>query len=261
MSISAFDIVCYVDPQAGYVLNVRQGGNASCTVGGTQVVIPSAGRFMTKVEMAMDKEVPFVGRFAFHLRDTLDSKPVVHKCGWAGGDAVSLFPPGNIVWRIDIGCMPVTPVAMGRRRRSLLQMQNGTRYAVNPGLVNPIVVSSAVVTATTTSGSPPLSASTDPTGVVKGPPVSVNLEVAAVAAAVAFADAVPPACAGGQCTTPFSPSSSAPGAPVGGVVSSPAGGPLVVPLVAGSPAGSPPVLVTISMSVCQTSARLAASTP
>ena len=230
--------MCYVDAASGYVVNVRQGTNASCTVGGTQVVIPSTGKYMTKVEMSMDKEVPFVGRLAFHLRDTLTAKPVVHTCGWAGGDAVSLFPPNNVVWRIDIGCMPVTPVALGRRR-TLLQMQNGTRYAVNPGLVNPRVVSSAVVAAASTSTTAPLAAATTPTGEVKSPPVQVNILVPAVADAVFSIANEPPACSAGECTTPFS--SSPPGAPGIGAVSSPSANTLVVPFTASSPAGEPPV--------------------
>ena len=98
---AASDIVCYVDPALGVVNNVRQANAAACTVGGVEVTIPTAGKFLTKVEMAVDKELPFIGRLIFHVRDSLDGKPSVHTCGWTGGDAVSLFPAGNVAASID----------------------------------------------------------------------------------------------------------------------------------------------------------------
>lgn len=81
--------------------NLRQGTTAACTVGGDQVVLPTAGKYVTKVELAIDKQLPFVGRLAVHVRDSLHAKPVVHSCGWGGGDPVSLFPADNVAVEVD----------------------------------------------------------------------------------------------------------------------------------------------------------------
>lgn len=89
--------MCYVDPTAGTVLNVAQGTTGSCTAGGTPVVIPTAGMYVTRLEMAIDKELPLVGRLAFFVQDTLESKAAVYTCGYAGGEAISLFPQGYVV--------------------------------------------------------------------------------------------------------------------------------------------------------------------
>lgn len=98
---AAADIVCYVDPDLGVVTNVRQGAAAACTAGGDQVTLPTAGKYITKIELAIDKQLPFVGRVVVHARDALHAKPVVHTCGWGGGDAVSLFPSGNVAVQLD----------------------------------------------------------------------------------------------------------------------------------------------------------------
>jgi hypothetical protein len=98
---SATDITCYVDPALGVVTNVRQGTVAACTAGGNQVILPTAGKYVTKIELAIDKQLPFVGRLTVHARASLHAKPVVHTCGWGGGDAVSLFPGGNVAVRLD----------------------------------------------------------------------------------------------------------------------------------------------------------------
>lgn len=121
---AASDIVCYVNPVLGVVTNVRQADTAACTVGGVEVTIPTAGKYLTKVEMAVDKELPFIGRLAFHVRDTLDGKPSVHTCGWAGGDAVSLFPAGYIAASIDGASMMV----LGGGQRPSLDTHGAVRW-------------------------------------------------------------------------------------------------------------------------------------
>lgn len=63
--------------------------------------MPTAGKYVTQMQMAIDKEAPFVGRFVFHVRDALDAAPKVYTCGWAGGAAVSLFPKGYVAWHVD----------------------------------------------------------------------------------------------------------------------------------------------------------------
>ena len=88
------NITCFIDPSTGIVTNLQQASKVACTAGGQRVVIPSAGKYVTKLEMAVDKDLPLVGRFVFHVRDTLDSKPRVYTCGFAGGEAISLFPAG-----------------------------------------------------------------------------------------------------------------------------------------------------------------------
>lgn len=98
---TATDITCYVDPDLGIINNVRQGTVAACTAGGTQVVLPTAGKYVTNIELAIDKQLPFVGRLTVHARDSLHAKPTVHTCGWAGGDSVSLFPSGHVAVRLD----------------------------------------------------------------------------------------------------------------------------------------------------------------
>ena len=90
------NISCFYDPQLGDVLNLVQGNKGACTAGGMEVVIPTAGKFVTRIEMAIDKELSFVGRLNFFVSDTLDSKPTVYSCGWAGGAAISLFPKGYV---------------------------------------------------------------------------------------------------------------------------------------------------------------------
>ena len=96
--------MCYVDPVAGTVLNVVQGSIGSCTAGGTPVTIPTAGKFVTRLEMAIDRQLPLVGRLNFFVQDTLDSKPVVYTCGYAGGEAISLFPNGYVVSSLPSEC-------------------------------------------------------------------------------------------------------------------------------------------------------------
>ena len=95
MIAAVANITCFVDPSTGIVTNLQQASRIACTAGGQRVVIPSAGKFVTKLEMAIDKDLPLVGRFVFHVRDTLESKPKVYTCGFAGGEAISLFPAGH----------------------------------------------------------------------------------------------------------------------------------------------------------------------
>ena len=91
---AAANITCFIDPSSGIVTNLQQASKIACTAGGQRVVVPTAGKYVTKLEMAVDKDLPLVGRFVFHVRDTLDSKPKVFTCGFAGGEAISLFPAG-----------------------------------------------------------------------------------------------------------------------------------------------------------------------
>ena len=126
------NITCFVNPSTGTVTNLQQSSKLACTAGGERVVIPSAGKYVTKMEMAVDKELPLVGRFVFHVRDTLESKPAVYTCGFAGGEAISLFPSGYIATSIDVGCIPLTPQAIGKRRRRLSLV---AKNAANPELV------------------------------------------------------------------------------------------------------------------------------
>lgn len=125
-------MTCFFDPSTGTVTNLQQSSKLACTAGGQRVVIPTAGKYVTKVEMAVDKELPLVGRLVFHVRDTLDSKPKVYTCGFAGGEAISLFPPGYIATSIDVGCIPLTPQAIGKKRKLMSQV---AKNAVNPELV------------------------------------------------------------------------------------------------------------------------------
>ena len=37
------------------VLNVKQANKFSCSAGGTRVVVPTAGKYVTRLEMAIDK--------------------------------------------------------------------------------------------------------------------------------------------------------------------------------------------------------------
>lgn len=198
-SAATNNIVCYVDPVAGTVLNVVQGALGSCTAGGTPVTIPTAGKFVTRIEMAIDKQLPLVGRLNFFVQDTLESKATVYTCGYAGGEAISLFPKGYVVSKLpsefwgegerrekqnelhkpltntpppfplpsSVGCQPLTPAALGRRRLSQV-----SKLAVNPELVNPIVTSAAEVAAITTGGGA-VSPAVDPTGVVQASSFSV----------------------------------------------------------------------------------------
>ena len=126
------NITCFVNPSTGTVTNLQQSSKLACTAGGERVVIPSAGKYVTKMEMAVDKELPLVGRFVFHVRDTLESKPAAYTCGFAGGEAISLFPSGYIATSIDVGCIPLTPQAIGKRRRRLSLV---AKNAANPELV------------------------------------------------------------------------------------------------------------------------------
>lgn len=64
-------------------------------------MLPTAGKYITKMELAIDKQLPFVGRLAVHVRDALEAKPVVHTCGWGSGESISLFPSGNVAVRLD----------------------------------------------------------------------------------------------------------------------------------------------------------------
>lgn len=131
---AASNITCFIDPQTGIVTNLQQASKIACTAGGQRVVVPSAGRFVTKLEMAVDKDLPLIGRFVFHVRDTLDSKPDVYTCGFAGGEAISLFPAGYVATKIDVGCIPLTPEAVGRKRRRSLSA-TAPKNAANPELV------------------------------------------------------------------------------------------------------------------------------
>jgi len=126
------NITCFVNPSTGTVTNLQQSSKLACTAGGERVVIPSAGKYVTKMEMAVDKELPLVGRFVFHVRDTLESKPAAYTCGFAGGEAISLFPSGYIATSIDVGCIPLTPQAFGKRRRRLSLV---SKNAAHPELV------------------------------------------------------------------------------------------------------------------------------
>ena len=98
---SSANITCYVDRETGVVTNIRQATAAACTAGGDAVVLPTAGKYITKMELAIDKQLPFVGRLAVHVRDALEAKPVVHTCGWGSGESISLFPSGNVAVRLD----------------------------------------------------------------------------------------------------------------------------------------------------------------
>lgn len=160
-SAPSSNIVCYVDPTAGTVLNVGQGTQGACTAGGTPVVIPTAGKFVTRIEMAIDKELPLVGRLVFYVADKVNAKPRVHTCGFAGGDAIPLFPAGNIMTSLPIGCQPLTAL---RRRR----LQAAPKVAVNPELVNPVVAAAAdVAAAAAANGGAPPPVTMVATGVVK----------------------------------------------------------------------------------------------
>jgi hypothetical protein len=118
--------------------------------------------------MAVDKDLPLLGRLVFHVRDSLDSKPSVHTCGFAGGEAISLFPDGYVAASIDVGCIPLSPAAVGKRRRlsqSSSGSSSGFRTAANPELVQAVVISEAV--AAEQSPDRPVSASVVPTNVVQ----------------------------------------------------------------------------------------------
>lgn len=163
-----FNLTCLVDDATGVVLNVNQANKFACPAGGTRVVVPTAGRYVTRLEMAVDKDLPLLGRLVFHVRDSLDSKPSVHTCGFAGGEAISLFPDGYVAASIDVGCIPLSPAAVGKRRRlsqSSSGSSSGFRTAANPELVQAVVISEAV--AAEQSPDRPVSASVVPTNVVQ----------------------------------------------------------------------------------------------
>lgn len=61
MTEAASNITCFFDPSTGIVTNLQQASKLACTSGGKRVVIPSAGKYVTKLEMAIDKEL--VSRF------------------------------------------------------------------------------------------------------------------------------------------------------------------------------------------------------
>jgi hypothetical protein len=268
LAIAASNITCYVDSTTGVVTNIRQGASAACTVGGDQVVVPTAGKYVTKMQMAIDKEAPFIGRLVFHVRNTLDAVPKVYTCGWAGGAAVSLFPKGNVAWHVDFGCQPVSHTAYvaAGRRRSLLQAATPA-YALNPGLVNPTVVPmSALETGESgllklknkTALFDPASAGANdaklplgvvPTGIVSAPPIVTHAQSP-------FANLVEDevandgyACADGSCSYPLFTNPPPgppiprfpPGAPAMGAPTSPSTGVLVVPVTPPAYLGSPAI--------------------
>ena len=67
----------------------------------------------------------------------------------------------------SVGCQPLTPAALGRRRLS-----QTTKVAVNPELVNPVVASAAQVAAVAAGGGA-VSPAVAPTGVVQASSFSV----------------------------------------------------------------------------------------
>lgn len=79
------------------MLNLRQGTTAACRAGGLATTLPTAGKFVTGVALAVDKSLPLVGRLTLYTKDRLDGPAVAHTCGWAGGDGVELVPDGVVV--------------------------------------------------------------------------------------------------------------------------------------------------------------------
>lgn len=102
-SAATNNLVCYVDPSSGTVLNIAQGSIDACTAGGNPVTIPTAGKFVTRVEMAIDRQVPLVGRLNVYVADSVGGPSTVYSCGSAGGDAVSLFPSGYMASKLTGG--------------------------------------------------------------------------------------------------------------------------------------------------------------